>query len=276
MEFCRTPAAGSLRARRIRRSRGGEIRRGPLAPRHFEPARASARGSTTVAGPMSDFTTLAPRVMLSRAWIWMESNGWYVVGALALWFAVIWPSVLAPALRAARSTAHAPSSAKVRDYEEGMRAARERQEAAAKRAQEAHAEHERERRARQAEELRELGLRRRGVDTGSGARVSTIAPRPPRPSRNLNPRETARMIRSGGSATAIPSPRTRPEGTNRPDGRSTRRMRTVGVLPNTEGRAVRRRLRGSSRRDTNRRDETYVVVSLVLARPRSPKVTPRS
>ena len=106
---------------------------------------------------MSDFTTLAPRVMLSRAWIWMESNGWYVVGALALWFAVIWPSVLAPALRAARSTAHAPSAAKVRDYEEGMRAARERQEAAAKRAQEAHAEHERERRARQAEELRGAG-----------------------------------------------------------------------------------------------------------------------
>jgi hypothetical protein len=40
-------------------------------------------------------------------------------------------------------------------------------------------------------------------------------------------------------------------------------MRTVGVLPNTEGRAVRRRLRGSSRRDTNRRDGTYPIASLV-------------
>lgn len=159
----------------------------PRAPRHFEPARASTRGSTTVAGPMFDLATLAPRVILTRAWIWMESNGWYVMGALALWFAVIWPSVVAPALRAARSTAHAPSAAKVRDYEEGMRAARERQEAAAKRAQEAHAEHERERRARQAEELRELGLRRRGGGRKLGSasdddRASPAAPKPkPKP-----------------------------------------------------------------------------------------------
>ena len=40
-------------------------------------------------------------------------------------------------------------------------------------------------------------------------------------------------------------------------------MRTVGVLPNTEGRAVRRHLIGSSRRDTNRRDGTYSIASLV-------------
>ena len=120
---------------------------------------------------MSDFTTLAPRVMLFRAWIWMESNGWYVVGALALWFAVIGRASWRP-LRAARSTAHAPSAA-ARDYEEGMRAARERQEAAAS-AQEAHAEHERERRARQAEELGSWVWTSLGW-TQARARASTIA-----------------------------------------------------------------------------------------------------
>ena len=143
----------------------------------------------------------------------MESNGWYVVGALSI---VVRGDLarLAPALRAARSTAHAPSAAKVRDYE-GV-CARRANDGSRRQARAGGTRRARAQETRRPEELGELGLRRRGGGHSSGRgvddRASPAAPKP-----KPKPGETARMIRSGGSATAIPSPRTRP-GANRPDG----------------------------------------------------------
>ena len=70
-----------------------------------------------------------------------------------------------PALRAAA----APSAEKVRLMEEGKRAARLRQEEAARRASEAHAERMREKRVEKVEEVEQEGLRRRGA----GRRLGT-------------------------------------------------------------------------------------------------------
>ena len=105
---------------------------------------------------------LAPANVLARAWGFLEVNGWYVVAAVASYFFLLRPYVLDPAMARVAGSARAPTPAKVRDYEEGMREARRRQMEAAERAAEAHAERERERRGREAEELAALGVRRRG------------------------------------------------------------------------------------------------------------------
>ena len=73
---------------------------------------------------------LTPQLVVAKAWQWLEVNGWYLVGALACWYLVLRPNLVDPALRAAA----APSAEKVRLMEEGKRAARLRQEEAARRA----------------------------------------------------------------------------------------------------------------------------------------------
>ena len=151
---------------------------------------------------------LAPANVLARAWGFLEVNGWYVVAAVASYFFLLRPYVLDPAMARVAGSARAPTPAKVRDYEEGMREARRRQMEAAERAAEAHAERERERRGREAEELAALGVRRRGggrrLGDGSRGADDDDAPRPkPRPK---NPTATTR---SRGSATGTRSARTR-------------------------------------------------------------------
>ena len=132
---------------------------------------------------------LAPANVLARAWGFLEVNGWYVVAAVASYFFLLRPYVLDPAVARVAGSARAPTPAKVRDYEEGMREARRRQMEAAERAAEAHAERERERRGREAGELAALGVRRRGggrrLGDGSGGADDDDAPRPkPRPKKS--------------------------------------------------------------------------------------------
>ena len=112
---------------------------------------------------------LTPQLVAAKAWEWVESNGWYVVGVLACWYLVLRPSLVDPALRVAR----APIGEQVRALEEGKRAARLRQEEAARRASEAHAERVREKRVERAEEIEDVGLRRRGAGRrlGTGSEV---------------------------------------------------------------------------------------------------------
>ena len=113
-------------------------------------------------GFMQNFT---PQLVVAKVWQWLEMNGWYLLGAMACWYLVLRPNLVDPALRAAA----APSAEKVRLMEEGKRAARLRQEEAARRASEAHAERMREKRVEKVEEVEQEGLRRRGA----GRRLGT-------------------------------------------------------------------------------------------------------
>lgn len=115
---------------------------------------------------MEDFMqNFTPQLVVAKVWQWLEMNGWYLLGAMACWYLVLRPNLVDPALRAAA----APSAEKVRLMEEGKRAARLRQEEAARRASKAHAERVREKRVEKVQEVEQEGLRRRGA----GRRLGT-------------------------------------------------------------------------------------------------------
>jgi len=137
-------------------------------------------GRTLKRGVMEGFADgLTPALVAAKVWQWLESNGWYVVGALACWYLVLRPSLVDPALRVAR----APSGERVRALEDGKRAARLRQEEAARKASETHAERVRDKRLERAEEIVDVGLRRR---PGAGRRLGTGSDDEAGPSRPKN------------------------------------------------------------------------------------------